>query len=91
MATAAPPEVPSSASAPPGGATAPDAVAIVLNGQAAVVQPTDRVVDLLLRLGLRRDGVAVAINGEVVPRSTWPARALGAGDRVEVIQAVGGG
>ncbi|WP_250001317.1 sulfur carrier protein ThiS [Actinoplanes sp. M2I2] len=38
-----------------------------------------------------RRGVAVAVNGEVVPRSTWDARALAEGDSVEVLTAAQGG
>lgn len=64
---------------------------LVLNGQPDTCAAGETVADLLGRLGLRRDGVAVALNGEVLPRSTWPARALRAGDRVELIHAVGGG
>ncbi|WP_121162476.1 sulfur carrier protein ThiS [Micromonospora pisi] len=36
-------------------------------------------------------GVAVAVNGEVVPRAGWPAAVLHAGDRVEVLTAAQGG
>ena len=36
-------------------------------------------------------GVAVALDGEVVPRGEWAATALRAGQRVEVLQAVQGG
>jgi sulfur carrier protein len=36
-------------------------------------------------------GVAVAMDGEVVPRSEWEATELRAGQRVEVLQAVQGG
>ncbi|GLY00858.1 MULTISPECIES: sulfur carrier protein ThiS [Actinoplanes] len=36
-------------------------------------------------------GVAVAVNGTVVPRSTWPAVELADGDRVEVLTASQGG
>ncbi len=36
-------------------------------------------------------GVAVAINGEVVPRQEWNTRSLNAGDRVELVRAVQGG
>ena len=36
-------------------------------------------------------GVAVAVNGEVVPRQEWPAKSLTAGDRVELVRAVQGG
>jgi len=36
-------------------------------------------------------GVAVAVNGEVVPRSTWAATPLADGDLVEVLTAAQGG
>jgi sulfur carrier protein len=36
-------------------------------------------------------GVAVAVNGEVVPRGEWPAVGLTGGDRVEILRAIGGG
>lgn len=36
-------------------------------------------------------GVAVAVNGEVVPRSEWATRVLGEDDRAEVLGAVQGG
>jgi len=35
--------------------------------------------------------VAVAVNREVVPRSRFAEHALSAGDRVEILEAVGGG
>ncbi|WP_127499766.1 sulfur carrier protein ThiS [Actinoplanes solisilvae] len=38
-----------------------------------------------------RRGVAVAVNGEVVPRSTWAATPLTDGDAVEVLTAAQGG
>ena len=47
---------------------------------------------LVAELGLAgRRGVAVALNGTVVPRADWPARGLAAADRVVVIQATQGG
>jgi sulfur carrier protein len=42
-------------------------------------------------LGLGRRGVAVAINEEVVPRSSWDGTPLAAKDRVEILNAVQGG
>jgi sulfur carrier protein len=39
----------------------------------------------------RHRGVAVAVNGEVVPRSAWRQRSLTDGDAVEVLTAVQGG
>ena len=43
-----------------------------------------------MRLAERR-GVAVSLNGTVVPRRAWPQQMLEAGDRVLVIQAAQGG
>lgn len=36
-------------------------------------------------------GVAVAVNGAVVPRSTWPTTVLHEGDRIELLRASQGG
>ncbi len=57
------------------------------------VLATDTVLaDLLRELGLaERKGVAIAINDEVVPRSTWPTRMLADSERILVIQATQGG
>ena len=36
-------------------------------------------------------GIAVAVDGEVVPRGSWEATALSEGQQVEVLHAVQGG
>lgn len=36
-------------------------------------------------------GIAVALNGAVVPRAAWPATRLCAGDAVEIVRAKQGG
>jgi sulfur carrier protein len=41
--------------------------------------------------GAQTRGIAVAVNGEVVPRSRWNEAALTAGDRVEIVRALPGG
>jgi sulfur carrier protein len=62
-----------------------------LNGEPEEL-PAPLTVDALLeQLGLAQHRVAVAINTEVVPRSHFARVRVQAGDRVEVIQAVGGG
>ncbi|HET9073170.1 MAG TPA: sulfur carrier protein ThiS [Solirubrobacteraceae bacterium] len=68
-------------------------MAILLNGTAREVPDDISVAELVLELGGREDGrgVAVAIAGEVVPRSAWASTRLGEGDRVEVLVAVQGG
>lgn len=39
----------------------------------------------------RRGGIAVAVNSELVPRSTWRSVRLREGDRVEIVGASQGG
>jgi sulfur carrier protein len=36
-------------------------------------------------------GIAAAVNGDLVRRSSWPATRLAAGDEIEVLTAVQGG
>ncbi|MGA9875950.1 MAG: sulfur carrier protein ThiS [Solirubrobacteraceae bacterium] len=45
----------------------------------------------LLELGADARGVAVAVDGEVVPRAGWATFALAEGARVEVLTAMQGG
>jgi thiazole synthase len=46
---------------------------------------------LLASRGVAQDAVALAVNGEVVPKRRWPALRLGDGDRVELVKVVAGG
>jgi sulfur carrier protein len=46
---------------------------------------------LLESMGLRRDGIAVAVDRQVVPRGDHDRTVLKEGSDVEVIRAVGGG
>jgi sulfur carrier protein len=64
---------------------------IVLNGSSRAGTPSLVVLLDELGLGLDARGVAVAVDGEVVPRSRWAATALADGARVEVVDAIQGG
>jgi len=65
---------------------------VFVNDQPRALATGTQLADLLRELGLaERKGVAIAINDEVVPRSTWPVRALAEGERILVIQATQGG
>lgn len=66
---------------------------LLVNGATRLVPDGDTVADLVADLGHdpTRPGVAVAVNGTVVPRGTWPRHELQDGDRVEVLGAVQGG
>jgi sulfur carrier protein len=47
--------------------------------------------ELLTRRGMNKQGVAVAINGDVAPRSTWSTTLIPEGAHVEVVTAAAGG
>jgi len=47
--------------------------------------------DLIERLQLAGKRIAVEVNLEIVPRSQHPDYQLQAGDRVEIVHAIGGG
>jgi sulfur carrier protein len=66
---------------------------IALNGRRSDLRAGETVAAALARLDLARDaaGVAVAVDGEVVPRSAWETFALPEGARVEVLAAMQGG
>jgi sulfur carrier protein len=64
---------------------------IQLNGEPRHFDGTPSVIGLLQACGLDGRKVAVEVNGEVVPRSRHESRFLAEGDRVEIIQAIGGG
>jgi sulfur carrier protein len=63
---------------------------VIVNGSAREVEVVS-VEGLVAELTAARRGVAVAVNGEVVPRSAWPGAVLRDGDRVEVLTAAQGG
>jgi sulfur carrier protein len=66
---------------------------ILLNGERSDVRAGETVAAVLVRLGLDVDarGVAVAVDGEVVPRAAWQSFAVGEHARVEVLTAMQGG
>jgi sulfur carrier protein len=66
---------------------------ILLNGERSDVHAGETVVAVIARLGLDADtrGVAVAVDGEVVPRASWDSFEVGEHARVEVLTAMQGG
>ncbi|GGD43899.1 sulfur carrier protein [Pseudoxanthomonas indica] len=64
---------------------------ILLNGEARQTPPLQTVADLLQSEGLAERRVAVEVNGEIIPRGLHATHALQAGDRIEIVHALGGG
>lgn len=67
------------------------AMEITLNGQARSIEAPATVEALLARLEIRGRRVAVMINDAIVPKATFGEASIRPGDRVEIIQMVGGG
>jgi sulfur carrier protein len=67
-------------------------IEVHINGQQRILSEGSTVRSLLEELGIAdRDGTAVAVNMEVIPRGAHITTPLHAGDRIEIVQAVGGG
>lgn len=66
-------------------------VEVRVNGRTVELPRGLSVADALARLGYPSRGVAVALDGEVVPRSAWDATLVGPGAALEVLHPVQGG
>jgi sulfur carrier protein len=65
---------------------------LMVNGSLQRLDPPPATVaDLVRALKLEGRRIAVERNGEIVPKSLYAATAVTAGDRLEVVAAVGGG
>jgi len=66
-------------------------LAISVNGQPRDVDAATTVDALLRQLEIPLRGVAVEVNGQVVPRARHAELLLVRGDRLEIVSLVGGG
>ena len=64
---------------------------VTINGTPAQVQEAATVAVLVAERNGGDRRVAVALNGEVVPRSAWTTTTLTPGDSIEVLAATAGG
>ena len=64
---------------------------IQLNGEQKQVGDNSTVANLLDSLGIGKDRVAVEVNLDIVPRAQHATHVINDGDRIEIVQFVGGG
>ena len=62
-----------------------------INGELKTYNDPLTVADLISSMGLKPDRVAVELNLDIVPRDRWAGTNLSDGDRLEIVQFVGGG
>ncbi|WP_421868172.1 sulfur carrier protein ThiS [Motiliproteus sp.] len=66
-------------------------IEIELNGEAHQLSGPTTVAELLQQLGLGDKRVAVEYNLDILPKGRHTETPLSAGDRVEIVHAIGGG
>ena len=64
---------------------------VELNGEPRQLPPGTTAAGLVELLELAGKRLAMEVNGEIVPRSTFSRHTLRDGDQVEIVKAVGGG
>ena len=64
---------------------------VTVNGESRELETAASVAELLRELRVTAGRVAVEVNEEVVPRDAYGERRVAAGDRIEIVQFVGGG
>jgi sulfur carrier protein len=64
---------------------------LLINGQASEMPPELTARQLIERLELAGKRIALEVNGEIIPRSTYETHNLREGDKIEIVHAIGGG
>jgi thiamine biosynthesis protein ThiS len=64
---------------------------IHLNGHEKDVAPVPTLEALVMALGMKTDRIAIELNHEIVTRAKWGETPVREGDKLEIVQFVGGG
>ena len=64
---------------------------IQLNGNPYEINDGINLNELLNKLKIQKNKVAIEVNGEIVEKSKYPNLILNKGDKVEIVKFIGGG
>ena len=64
---------------------------IQLNGDPYEINDETNLNELLNKLKIQKNKVAIEVNGEIVEKSKYPNLILNKGDKVEIVKFIGGG
>ena len=64
---------------------------IQLNGMSYEIDNDTNLSELLNRLKIQKNKVAIEVNGEIVEKNKYPNLILNKDDKVEIVQFIGGG
>lgn len=66
-------------------------ITIFINGESKQIGSDTTIEQLIESLNLSQKRLAVEVNLDIVPRSEFPSHQLNDQDKVEIVQAIGGG
>ncbi len=66
-------------------------IQISVNGEARQINAATSLQQLIGDLDLSQQRIAVELNHDIVPHSDYPSHQLQAGDKIEIVRAIGGG
>jgi sulfur carrier protein len=66
-------------------------IEVTVNGNNRQLNDPSSVMDLVSAMSITGKRIAIEVNGEIVPASQHADHLLGAGDKVEIVGAIGGG
>ena len=64
---------------------------VTVNGESTETKDGGTIGELLLQLQIQRERVAVEVNLDIIPKTGYDSHSLATGDRIEIVQFVGGG
>ena len=64
---------------------------IQLNGDLYEINKGTNLNELLNKLKIQKNKVAIEVNGEIVEKNKYPNLILNKGDKVEIVKFIGGG
>ena len=64
---------------------------IQLNGDSYEINNGTNLNELLNKLKIQKNKVAIEVNGEIVEKNKYPNLILNKGDKVEIVKFIGGG
>jgi thiamine biosynthesis protein ThiS len=64
---------------------------VTINGEAREIEDGVKVSDLVPLLELKAERLAIEVNRKIIRRANWQLTALADGDKIEIVQFVGGG
>ena len=64
---------------------------IQLNGDPYEINDGTNLNEILNKLKIQKNKVALEVNGEIVEKNKYPNLILNKGDKVEIVQFIGGG